>query len=239
MLQIKRCCSDNDDVITISNQVANHFSARQYPKHIIESANENVHSIHREHILKPSSMKVSPDRIPLFLPFHLSIYPMRRIIQKHYKTLMIYQDTNDFVKLLPITSNNGERNLCSYLVRSSEPQTLLFSDVGTLSCKRRRCNTCKFVPNCTAIHIKCPKGSFNGTETSTCISRDIVNGIICKRCVIIYIGKTGCRLADRITEHILSIQNNFSGFHVAQHFNPPSHCSLNDFSVTGIIHCYC
>ena len=31
MLQIKHCCTDDDDVITISNQVANHFSARQYP----------------------------------------------------------------------------------------------------------------------------------------------------------------------------------------------------------------
>ena len=39
LLRIKRCCSDNDDVITISNQVANYFSARQYPKHINESAN--------------------------------------------------------------------------------------------------------------------------------------------------------------------------------------------------------
>ena len=60
-----------------------------------------------------------------------------------------------------------------------------------------------------------------------------------KRCTIIYIGETVRRLADRITEHICSIQNNFSGFPVAQHFNPPSHCSLNDFSVTGIIHCNC
>ena len=56
---------------------------------------------------------------------------------------------------------------------------------------------------------------------------------------VIHIGETGCRLADRITEHIRSIQNNFSGFPVAQHFNPPSHCSLYDFSVTGIIHCNC
>ena len=39
LLRIKRCCSDNDDVIAISNQVANYFSARQCPKHIIESAN--------------------------------------------------------------------------------------------------------------------------------------------------------------------------------------------------------
>ena len=64
LLRIKRCCSDNDDVITISNQVANYFSARQYPKHIIESANKNIHSIHREDILMPSSKKVSPNRIP-------------------------------------------------------------------------------------------------------------------------------------------------------------------------------
>ena len=77
------------------------------------------------------------------------------------------------------------------------------------------------------------------TETFTCISKDIVYGIICERCNINYIGETGRRLADRITEHIRSVRNNFPGFPVAQHFNPPSHCSLNDFSVTGIIHCNC
>ena len=100
-------------------------------------------------------------------------------------------------------------------------------------------NTCKCVTNCSAIHIKGPKGSFNVTEPFTCISKNIVYGIICRRCNMIYIGETGCRLADRITEHIPSIKNNFSGFPVAQNFNPPSHCSLNDFSVTGIIQCSC
>ena len=93
--------------------------------------------------------------------------------------------------------------------------------------------------NCSAIRIKGPKGSFNVTQPFTCISKNIVYGIICKRYNIIYIGETGRRLADRITEHIRSIRNNFSGFPVAQHLNPPSHCSLNDFSVNGIIHCNC
>ena len=187
----------------------------------------------------PSSKKVSPDRIPLILLLHHSIYPLRRIILKHYKTLMTDQDTKDIYKLLPIASYKRERNLCSHLVRASEPQSLLFSDAGTFSCKRRRCNTCKFVTNCSAIHIKGPNGSFNVTEPFTCISKNIMYGIICKRCNIIYIGETGRRLVDRITENIRSIQNNFSGFPVAQHFYPPSHCSLNDFSVTGIIHCNC
>ena len=239
LLRIKRCCSDNDDVITISYQVANYFSARQYPKHIIESANKNIHSIHREDILMPSSKKISPDSIPLIFSFHPSIYPLRRIILKHYKTFMTDQVTKDIFKLLHITSYKRERNLCNHLVRASEPQSLIFSDAGTFSCKRRRCNTCKFVTNCSAIHIKDTNGSCNVTHPFTCISKNIVYGTICKRCNIIYIGETGRRLADRITEHIRSVIKKFGGFPVAQHFSPPSHCSLNDFSVTGIINCNC
>ena len=46
----------------------------------------------------PSSKKVSPYRIPLILPFHPSIYQLRRIIQKHYKTHMTDQDTKDILK---------------------------------------------------------------------------------------------------------------------------------------------
>ena len=165
----------------------------------------------------PSSKKVSPDRIPLILPFHHSTSPLHRITQKHYKALMTDQDTKDIFKLLPIASYKREHNLCSHLVRASEPQSLIFSDSGTFSCKRRRRNTCKFVTNCSAIHMKGPIGSFNVTEPFTFISKNIVYGIICRRCNIIYIGKTGRRLADRITEHIRSILNNFSGFPVAQH----------------------
>ena len=81
--------------------------------------------------------------------------------------------------------------------------------------------------------------SFNVTEPFTCISKNIAYGIICKRCNIFYIRETGRRLSDRITEHIRSILKKKFGFPVAKHFDPPSHCSLNDFSMTGIIHCNC
>ena len=215
-----KCCESNAFVLTMMmslrpqiNQVANYFSARQYPKHIIESANENVHSIHREDILRPSSKKVSPHRIPLILPFHPSIYPLRHIIMKHYKTLMTDQGTKDIFKLLRITSYRREHKLCRHLVRASETQLLMLSDSGTFTCKRRRRNTCKFVANCSAIHIEGPKGSFNVTETHTCISKNIVYCIICKRCNIIYyyiiLLYYIIILADRITEHIRSIRNNF------------------------------
>ena len=100
----------------------------------------------------PSSKKVFPDRIPLIFQIHNSIYPLRRIILKHYKTLMTDQDTKNILKLLPITSYKRERNLCNKLVRASEPQALMFSDAGPFSFKRRCCNTCIYVTNCSAIH---------------------------------------------------------------------------------------
>ena len=106
----------------------------------------------------PSSKKVSTDRIPLIRPFLPSIYTLRRIILKHYKTLMTDQDTKDIFKLVPITSYKRDRNLRNHLVRASETQSLIFSDAGTFSCKRRLCNTCKFITNCSAIHIKEPSG---------------------------------------------------------------------------------
>ena len=106
MLRIKRRCSDNNDVIAISNQVASHFSARQCTKYIIESANENVRSILREDILRPSSKKIFPDHIPLILPFHPSIYPLRRIIQMHCNTLMTDQNTKDILSHCPSRHTN-------------------------------------------------------------------------------------------------------------------------------------
>ena len=138
MLLVKRCCSDNDDSIIISDQAANHFSARQYPKHIIESVNENVLSIRREDILKLSSKKDYLDYIPLILSFHPSINPLRRIILKHYHTLMTDQATTDIFKLLPITSCKRDRNLSNHFVRASHPKPPMFSDAGTYSCIRRR-----------------------------------------------------------------------------------------------------
>ena len=75
-------------------------------------------------------------------------------------------------------------------------------------------------------------------KSLACTSKHIVYGIISKQCHIIYIGETGCRLADRISEYIRSNRSNFSAFSVA-HFDPLSSCSLNDFSVTEIIHCIC
>ena len=132
--------------------------------------------------LRPSSKKASLDRIPLILPFNPSIYQLRRIILKHYKALMTDQDTKDIFKLLPIVSCKRERNLCNHLVCASEPQSPMFSDAAFFLLNADVAIHANLLLYIYILHINCPKGSFNVTETFTFISKNIVYGIIYKRC---------------------------------------------------------
>ena len=68
---------------------------------------------------------------------------------------MTDQDTMDIFKLLPILSYKRERNLCNHLFRASEPQSLIFSDAGTFSCKRRRSNLQICSQLLSDTHIMC------------------------------------------------------------------------------------
>ena len=78
ILRIKRCYSDNNNNIAMSNQVASHFSSRQFPKCIIESANEDVHSILREYVLMPSLRRFH--RIAFLCLFHSFVLQFVRSI---------------------------------------------------------------------------------------------------------------------------------------------------------------
>ena len=71
-------------------------------------------------------MKVSVDRIPLILPFNHAIYPSRRIILRHHKTIMTDQNIKDIFKSLPIASYKREPNISNHLFRASHPQLPVF-----------------------------------------------------------------------------------------------------------------
>ena len=122
------------------------------------------------------------------LPWMFAVYILLFCMSKHF-----------------LNKRNNKPISMSTLLQLIELVNLCFLMLGTYSCKCRCCNTCKFIINCSTINIKGPKGSINVTETSICISKNVVYGIICKQCNIIYIGETDRRLAEWITEQICSI----------------------------------
>lgn len=109
---------------------------------------------------------------------------------------------------------------------------------GTYPCNRVRCNTCPVVSHDRFLSVVGPNNNrFNINQHFTCTSTNVVYILTYRRCTILYVGETKHRLADRVTEHLRSIKQNFPGFPVANHFNPPSVCSIQDLMVTAAISC--
>ena len=77
------------------------FKARDFPPEIIDLATKRVNRIKRDVALKEVPVNNSSDRIPLVLPFHPSVYPIRRIIYKHYNTLMTDPSTSAVFQNIP------------------------------------------------------------------------------------------------------------------------------------------
>ncbi|KAJ8025053.1 hypothetical protein HOLleu_35149 [Holothuria leucospilota] len=121
----------------------------------------------------------------------------------------------------PITAFRVEKNISKHFVRTSHPQQPTDNTPGTFSCGRSRCNTCPVVGKNTLINILSSNGNrFSVNQHFTCTSTNLVYILVCGRCNCLYVGETKRRLADRVTEHLRSIQQNLQGYPVATHFNP-------------------
>ena len=94
---------------------------------------------------------------------------------------------------------------------------------GSHACQRPRCHACEYI---TPLNdIRGPKSAFTIRDHFTCVSKNLVYCISCRRCSHIYIGETGRSLRRRI-----------GGFPVAQHFNSAGH-SITDVQVRGMRLC--
>ena len=76
----------------------------------------------------------------------------------------------------------------------------------------------------------------NIRDPFTCQSENVVYCISCRQCNCLYIGETGRRLRECLSEHLCSIRNQLCGFPVVEHFNSASH-SLDDIIVCGLKQC--
>jgi len=108
---------------------------------------------------------------------------------------------------------------------------------GTFPCGRRRCVNCPYTnPD---KYICGPSGYTTPSDSFTCISTDVLYVISCERCGDIYVGETGNRLADRMTNHRYDINKRLrnpsapANSKVASHFSENGH-SLEDFKVAVI-----
>ena len=100
---------------------------------------------------------------------------------------------------------------------------------GTFPCNRTVFRTCPHVNSSSTITT--PKGHVYITGHFSCITEHIVYCLLCTKCTsIVYIGDTGCRLADHFREHCRDNINRRNNLPVPAYFNQPNH-TMEDMKV--------
>ncbi|XP_059150561.1 uncharacterized protein LOC131937289 [Physella acuta] len=222
LLRLRRICQDNDDFRIKAHELLQFFRLRSYPEHILQSALHRITTVDHQASLQQFPKQKS-DRTKLILPYHPHSVLAKNII-KNYSILKSDPHLGHLFQQNPLVVYRRERNLRDLLVRSRLPPTTN-TGFGTTPCPRK-CNTCLFTLQVESLQL--PKGTLKIKNHFNCESRNVVYVIKCRRCNIFYIGQTGKRLSDRVSQHLRSI-NNEDSLPVAKHFNKSGHDLKKDF----------
>uniref|UniRef100_A0A0B7BLE8 Reverse transcriptase domain-containing protein n=1 Tax=Arion vulgaris TaxID=1028688 RepID=A0A0B7BLE8_9EUPU len=231
LLRLRRLCQDDDDFRHRAQEMLDFFRRRLYPEEVLINALRRVLPISRHTALSPST-RPPCDRTKLVLTFHPHNAPAVRILLRELRIFREDPASSRIFSSPPLVAFRRDKNLRDLLVRSRlRPSG---GHVGTVTCSRSRCYTCPYVFQATTISF--PNTSFTIRQGFTCVSRNLIYAILCKRCGMAYIGETGLRLGDRFAQHLRDISNS-APTPVAVHFNGPCHHGRTDVSITGLVSC--
>ena len=170
--------------------------------------------------------------MPIVTTYHPKNTHVCNILQCNFYVLENDKCTQVIFPQPPLKAYRRAKNLKDLLVHSNLPSNNPPHQPGTFPCRWTICRTCPHITEATSIPA--PGGHIKITGHFSCISENIIYCISCRKCPkAVYIGETGCRLADRFREHCLDVLHNKRDLPVAQHFNGPSH-SLEDMRVVVV-----
>ena len=210
------------------------FTDRGYPAKIVEGGMSKASRI-TQHQALVKKRNDSNSRTPLVLTYHKTTQRIANAVRANMSILLSHESTKRIFGADPvITAYRREKNLKNHLVRSRLPtQASVITTPGTTRCKQPRCKTCAHVSSDDVVG---PKGTWHIRGQFTCATTNVIYGLTCTRCCMVYIGETKRRLADRFTEHLRSIRLKTAGLRVAHHFNIADH-TADDLHVCVLKSC--
>jgi len=180
--------------------------------------------------------------IPIVVPF----CDKSNNLVRHWKNFI--GNNSKFSQAILITAFSNNANLrkklvSSKFINSCNPHMNLKKIInskendgeksaGMFKCLDKHCKACQYVVVSKSFISTHNKHKFVMRNHFTCKSNNLVYLITCKKCKLQYVGQTGRRLSERVSDHISNIKLKKLK-PIAVHFNLPDH-SISDFSITAI-----
>ena len=239
-LRLRRISNTNQEFKESAKEMADFFSARDYPKQTIQDGLKRALSKTRQEALsKP--VKNNEDKLTFAITYNSLNTKVVSAILKNYTNLQ--QDPiigKTFTVQPTIAYRRGPTIGKAVTNTKIKQQHEVLELKGTFPCERTRCVTCAHTNNDPTIIG--PTGYVEAQEKFICTSQEVVYAITCQVCGQIYIGETGRALCERFRQHRREVineldkpSNNNKFKPVTQHFTSNGHTE-HDMLVGAICH---
>ncbi|CAJ0929127.1 unnamed protein product [Ranitomeya imitator] len=245
-LRAKRICTNSDDFIKQSRDLADRFQERGYSRRTIRRGFVRASKSSRVDLLYGNSghttKKVDSDQVRLITTFHNKWYQFREIINKHWDVLFTDPILRKMLPKKPQITARRSKNLSDTLVHSFYDPVRLNKSKKVTNAGFYPCGLCKACLN--TVKTK-SFTNFDGTKNYeirkyiTCSTRGVIYHATCP-CGRIYVGLTTRELKIRIREHCRDIErakavsDETSLKTLPRHFRKYHACSAAGLVVRGI-----
>ena len=244
-LRVRRICSNDDDFVKHSKELARHFLRAQYPADLVQEAFVRAYDKERRLLLHPplKTTLIDEDIIPeifLISTYHPSGSFLDKIIRKNWDLLDRSSSTRSILNWKITKGFRRPKNLRDHLVRAlcrnpMDVQPAPSKGTTKLNknkrCSRPNCRYCCKLNKCGSIRSPITHRKYNTIRNCDCETNNIIYCISCQRCSKQYVGHTKRTLRARMCEHFRFISQNNNTHSVGRHFNDPDHNCLDDVNI--------
>ena len=242
--RLVRICSERENLLKRFEELKSLLLSRDYHPKVIESAIFRASKIPRIEALKRVEKKPT-DRVVFALDFHPALPSISKIIKSSWNVMIKDPYLKEVFPQPPMVAYRKPRmsSLRELLIRARVPPPKPLrprrQQVGMKKCRLSGCTCCPFVIEGRQVTSSASNFKANINTSVNCMSTNVIYCISCQKSKcngIQYIGETGRRLKDRISQHIGYIKGQQTDQPTGNHFNLPGH-TLGDMDVTIIEKC--
>ena len=229
-----RICSETDTRDLRLSELRDLLLARNYKPRLVDAAIEKAKKIPRMEALRKVPQKENKIRRPiLVITFDPRLPQIPAILRKHWRTMTSDPYLKEVFPLPPMVAYKRPENIQEKLISSKIPPLLLRRPRRTTPGMKKchNCTICPYVQNCKSVKSTATDLIVQINREVSCLSKNIIYCITCKKCKMQYIGESERTLKERFSEHLGYVHNEHLSKATGAHFNSKGH-SVSDMEVT-------
>ena len=196
-LRIRRICSQNDELITQSDNLNRLFIARGYKPSLVEEQINKAITKDRQDTLNLTHKKKT-NRIPLISTFNRTLPPITSILHNRWNILQLKPHLKDifnepatltFRRPINLKELIGSKySIDNKVIRKRYQRRLTIQFCQPCNTANSLC--CKHVPTTNSFKSNVTNVSYNIYHKTNCKSRNIIYLLECTTCALQYVGKS-------------------------------------------------